>query len=279
MDPAIEQHFTDELKADPVVTEYYQKTDYKSVPDVLKGFAHAQKRLGSVVPLPNGDSKPEDIAAWRKEHLPKLVSAKLVDMPAQAPEKYEVKLPDGVPAEMWSDADSELATGLAKKHGWTQEALNDGLAVVASVLGKAGAKVVVDRQAAIAEITRWATEDEKVPVEQVDAALKRFHADPRSGWDDATKQAMADAGQADNPLVVKAIYKLMKDSGTFDTRNDGGSMDDQQTMDAKAATAEANAIIRDKANPKYALYHKGDKDTQTYVENLLKKGVPGTLEI
>jgi hypothetical protein len=71
----------------------------------------------------------------------------------------------------------------------------------------------------------------------------------------------------------------MKDSGTFDTRNDGGSMDQAPNQDAAAALAEANAIIRDKNNPKYALYHKGDPDTNAFVQQLLKKGVPGTLEI
>jgi hypothetical protein len=277
MDPAIEQHFTDELKADPVVTEYYGKTDYKSVPDVLKGFAHAQKRLGSVVPLLNGDSKPEDIAAWRQEHLPKLINAKLVDAPIKPPDKYEVKLPEGVPAEAWGDADTELAQGFAKKHGLSQAALDDGLAVVASVLGKYGATVQVNREASMAKIKEWA-DKEGVSVEQVNAALTRFNSDP-NGWDEATAKAVSDAGFADNPLVVKAIYKLMKDSGTFDTRNDGGSMDDQQSQDGKAATAEANDIIRNKDNPKYTLYHRGDEAVGLYVANLLKKGIPGTVEI
>lgn len=277
MDPAIEQHFTDELKADPVVTEYYSKTDYKSVPDVLKGFAHAQKRLGSVVPLPNGDSKPEDIAAWRKEHLPKLISAKLVDAPFQPPDKYEVKLPEGVPAEAWGDADTELAQGFAKKHGLSQEALNDGIAVAMSVLGKHAATVKVNREASIAKISEWAAK-EGVSIEQVNAALDRFNKDP-NGWDEETAQAVSDAGFADNPLVVKAIYKLMKDSGTFDTRNDGGSMDEAASQDAKAATAEANDIIRNKDNPKYQKYHRGDEEVGLYVANLLKKGIPGTVEI
>jgi hypothetical protein len=276
VDPAIEQHFTDDLRADPVVKEYYDKTDYKSVPDVLKGFAHAQKRLGSVVPLLNGDSKPEDIAAWRKEHLPKLIGAKLVDAPFQAPEKYEVKLPEGVPAEAWTDADTELAQGFAKKHGLSQEALNDGIAVVSSILGKAGAAVEVNREKSMAKIKEWA-DSEGVSVEQVNAALQRFNADP-NGWDTETAEAVSKSGFADNPLVVKAIYNLMKDSGTFDTRNDGGSVE-TQTQDASISRAQADDIIRNKENPKYALYHKGDKDVAAEVERLLRQGVPGTVEI
>ena len=278
MDPAIEQHFTDDLRADPVVKEYYDKTDYKSVPDVLKGFAHAQKRLGSVVPLLNGDSKPEDIAAWRKEHLPKLIGAKLVDAPFQAPEKYEVKLPEGVPAEAWGDADTELAQGFAKKHGLSQEALNDGIAVVSSILGKAGAAVQVNREAAIANIKEWAEKEEHVTLEQVNAAMQRYINDPANGWDDATKEAMSKSGQADNPLVVKALWKISKDSGYFDTRNDGGSVE-TQTQDASIARAQADDIIRNKENPKYALYHKGDATVAAEVERLLKQGVPGTVEI
>ena len=42
---------------------------------------------------------------------------------------------------------------------------------------------------------------------------------------------------------------------------------------------EAQDIIRNKENPKYKAYHQGDPDVSAYVESLMKKGYPGTLEI
>lgn len=277
MDAALEPFITDELKADPVAWPILEKMPEKSVTDVLKGYAHSQHRLGSSINIPNGEAKPEDIAKWKEQHIPKLIAAKVLDAPRQAPDKYEVKLPDGMPVEMWKEEDTVLAQGFAKKHGLSQEALNDGIAVVASILGKAGATVQVDRDAQIAKVEEWA-KSENIPIENVLSALDRFNKDPR-GWDADTAEAISKSGYADNPLVVKAIYKLMKESGVMDTRNGEGATDGTQNQDAMAAAAEANSIIRDKANPKYAAYHKGDKDVQAYVEQLMKKGHPGTLEI
>src|SRR5688572_20083528 len=127
LDPAIEQHFTEELRQDPVVSQFYEKGDYKSVPDIMKGLAHSQKRLGSVVPLPNGDAKPEDIENWRKENLPKLVSAKLIDAPRQLPEKYEIKRPENLPEGAWNEGLEQKAHQWAKKHGLSQDALSDAM--------------------------------------------------------------------------------------------------------------------------------------------------------
>jgi hypothetical protein len=270
VDPAIEQHFTDDLRADPVAWPILEKMPEKSIPEVLKSYAHSQKRLGSVVPLLNGDSKPEDIAAWRKEHLPKLVSAKLIDAPYQPPEKYEVKLPEGVPAEAWSDADTELAQGFAKKHGLSQEALNDGIAVAMSVLGKHGAAVQVNREASIAKIKEWAA-TEGVSLEQVNAALDRFNKDP-NGWDEETAEAVSKAGFADNPLVVKAIYKLMKDSGTFDTRNDEGSQQTDPEVDSQLKEFQIGGAKWDK-------FISGDKDTLAERDALYAKKYPGKFNL
>ena len=65
MDPAFEPFVTDELKADPVAWPILEKMPEKSVTDVLKGYAHSQHRLGSALPMLNGDAKPEDVAKWK----------------------------------------------------------------------------------------------------------------------------------------------------------------------------------------------------------------------
>jgi hypothetical protein len=267
VDEAIAQHFTEELKADPVVSQFYEKGDYKSVPDIMKGLAHAQHRLGSVVPLPNADSKPEDIAKWRQEHLPKLVNAKLVDAPRQLPEKYELKKPENLPEGAWSDALEGEAYALAKKHGWSQEALNEAYGLYQKSLAGFGEAVKVDRQAMAGKVKEWA-DKEGMTLDQVDAALDRFNKDP-NGWDLETAEAVSKSGYADNPLVIKAIVKLMKDSGTFDTRNSGGATVTDEEI--KSAQQEIAAIRGDKTHPKYELFQKGDPATKEYVESLYKK--------
>lgn len=250
MDPALEQHFTDELRADPVVKEYYDKSDYKSVPDVLKGFAHAQKRLGSVVPLPNGEAKPEDIENWRKENLPKLINAKLIDAPRQAPEKYEIKRPDGLPEGSWNEPLEAKVHGWAKKHGLSQDALSEAMGLYYESFGGAAEAFQVNRQEQAAKVKEWA-DKEGISIEQLDAALDRFNKDPR-GWDPETAEAISKSGWADNPLVVKAIYKLMMDSGTFDTRNDQESTTETMSAD-EAEIIELMKVLND---PKHQDYSK-----------------------
>lgn len=248
----------------------------KSAPDFqtfLKSAFDAHTEVGRRIPLPKDDAAK---AKWKEEHLPKLREAGLVEAPFKPPEKYEVKLPDGIPAEAWSEDDTKIAEGFAKKYGLSQDALNDGIAVVAGILGKHGADVQVNREASQAKIKEWA-EKEGLSIEQVNAALDRFNKDPR-GWDEATAQAISKSGFADNPLVVQAIVKLMTDSGTFDFRGDGGRME-EKSAEGNAAAMEAKDIIRNKENPKHAAYHRGDPEVGAYVEQLMKKAHPGTLEI
>jgi hypothetical protein len=221
MDPAFEPFVTDELKSDPVAWPILEKMPEKSVTDVLKGYAHSQHRLGSALPMLNGDAKPEDVAKWKEQHLPKLQKAGLVPAPVAVPEKYEIKLPEGIPPEAWSEADTALAQEFGKKHGLSQEALNDGLNIALGVIGKYAQGVQVDREKQKAAVQEWA-KTENIPIENVISALDRWNKDPR-GWDTETAEAVSKAGYADNPLVVKAIYKLMTDSGILDTRDDQGS--------------------------------------------------------
>lgn len=247
----------------------------KSAPDFptfLKSAFDAHTEVGRRIPLPKDDAAK---AKWKEEHLPKLREAGLVEAPFKPPEQYEVKLPEGVPAEAWSEDDTKIATGFAKKYGLSQDALNDGIAVVAGILGKHGAEIQVNREASQAKIKEWA-DKEGYTVEQINSALDRFNKDPR-GWDAETAEAISKSGFADNPLVVQAIVKLMADSGTFDIRGDG-SMEDKPA-EGNAAAIEAQDIIRNKENPKYAAYHRGDAEVAAYVDQLMKKAYPGTLEI
>ena len=113
-------------------------------------------------------------------------------------------------------------------------------------------------------------------VEEIDAALERWNKDPR-GWDQETAEAVSKSGWADNPLVVKAIYKLMSDAGFNDTR--GANGEQSANGGAGAAAAEIKDIINNKDNPKHALYLRGDKDTLAYVSNLHRKAYPGETNV
>src|SRR5688572_28200489 len=175
LDPAIEQDFTQELKRDPIVMQFYEKGDYRDRPSIYKGLAHAQHRLGSVLPLPNGEAKPEDWDKWAEESNGKLkdkgyVVTKPDNLRPTAPDKYEIKRPENLPEGAWNEGLEQKAHQWAKKHGLSQDALSDAMGLYMEAFNGFGQAVQVDRQAQAAKVKEWA-DKEGIPLEQVDAAL------------------------------------------------------------------------------------------------------------
>ena len=107
--------FTDQFHSSlpGVLGEGFENFDgfkkYKSLPDLLKGAAHASKKLGEktegMVKVPGENATPEEIAAYRKA----------MGVPDK-PDAYEIKRPEGKEY----DVEGEKAfKALAHEHGLT----------------------------------------------------------------------------------------------------------------------------------------------------------------
>lgn len=264
VDEIIPADFTVEHQGQQVAAREHQFfKDAPDLPTFLKRSFDAHREVNRRVPIPNGDSKPEDIAKWRSEHLPKLINAKLVDAPRQAPEAYQVKLPDGVPADALEQLNADPAFKqvheIAKRAGISQQDFQELFETGLKAFAPIAQKVQVDREAMSAKVKEW-LDAEKIPVEKFNEAIARWNKDPR-GWDEATAKLVSDSGWADHPLVSQAVYKLMTDSGMFDTRNDGGSTGETMSAD-EAEVIEIMKVLNDPKHPDYAKFNTADNNAK-----------------
>ncbi len=291
---ALAPHFTDELKADPIVSGYYEKqgTVYNSVPDVLKSLAHSQKQLDNVIPLYNGEAKPEDVEKWRGEQNAKLKDrgfaiAPLRDLrqpPPESPEKYEFKFPEGVKSE---DVASDPLLKEFKSFAHTKGYSNQEAADIINWWSEKGAPELAKKfqppQADFIEGDNVRSLFEKEFKEQTNQILDEYPRNVETinrtipGLKDTLNESVAPYGEklimlGDHPVIVKLV-NLIADL----TRPDfAGHVNGGVTVnpDADALLAEARDIMQNKDNPKHALYAKNDKATVQYVADLYKKADP-----
>jgi hypothetical protein len=101
-------YVNDDLKADPVVSEWIGKASEKDIPGLIKGYAHLFKSQGNKIALPGKDAKPEDVAALKT----KLYEAGVLTAPPATPKDYGILKPENLPEGLqWSD---ELSTNLPR---------------------------------------------------------------------------------------------------------------------------------------------------------------------
>lgn len=84
------------------------------IPTLAKRAYDAHTEVGARLPLKV--TKPEEVAAWRKEHLPKLYKAGILEAPPESPDAYGELKPAEIPAGMqWNpEIGKELAATLHK---------------------------------------------------------------------------------------------------------------------------------------------------------------------
>lgn len=240
------------LAADPEIAPHLGNISEKDLPTFVKSHLNLQKKLGDT-----------------ENRIKQEYAAK--GLLRQAPEKYEIKRPDGLPEGGWNEQLEGKFSEVAKKHGLSQDAVNELLGLHLETFAGFGKTIEVNRAESEKKIVDWLAKTYPgATVEDFNETIKRFNANPLNGWDEATQQQLADSGLADYPLAAMAIYRLMKESGFGDTRNDGGSspmLDDA----ANALLAEAKDIQSNPANAKNKLYNANDPATVEYVDGLYKR--------
>lgn len=271
MEPALLEHVTDELKGDPIAWPILDKMSEKDIPSLLKSYAHGQHRLGTAIPLPAKDAKPEDIAAVRK----RIFEAGLFPAPPADPKEYAItkpeKLPDGIG---WND---ELATKLATtlhKHGASKE------------LGK-------DLLELYGEALSFTQQSLKTSYDEGIAALKAEHKDKYDERRELAKRLAGavfktpeeleffDAmGIGDHPGFLSVLMRLaplaQQDSSFLKDLGKGGD----GSMTGDDVRAEVARIMTDKTHPMYEGYRRQDKKVLDHVDELYRKAYgTGKVEI
>lgn len=252
---------SDDLKADPVVSGWAEKTDYKDVPSLIKGFAHAQKRMGSAINLPGKDAKPEDVQALRA----KLYEAGVFQAPPADPKEYELNKPEMLPEGLrWSDELSGKFATVLHKHGVPKAAVADLMPLYLEALGASAKSLKVDQEKAFASLKAEHGEKYDERVEMVKRMTQGIFQDAEE------IDFFEQTGIADHPKFLSVMMRLaplaMQDSSFIDSIPTKGG-----EMTAEAVREEYHKIMTDPKHPMYEALRRRDPKAEQYVNDLYRK--------
>jgi hypothetical protein len=260
---------TDELKADPVVSEWATKASEKDIPSVVKGLAHLSKRLGSAINLPGKDAKPEEVTALKS----KLIDAGILPKPIADPKEYAIAKPENLPpGAQWSD---ELSTKLATtlhKHQIPKEAVADLMALHAEALGGLTGSFAQDREKVMSELK---TEHGEKFDERKSLAERLI---PEIFKTDEEAALANTLGLGENARFISLLMRLaplaQQDSSFMEKLGEKNG-----TVLASKAQDELKTIQTDPKHPMYAAYKNNDPKAKEYLEGLYREAYPGTVEL
>jgi hypothetical protein len=251
----------DELKADPVVTEWVSKASEKDIPSLIKTTAHAHKRMGSAINLPGKDAKPEEVAALRT----KLYEAGVFAAPPADPKGYGLIKPEHLPEGLqWSDElSAKFATAL-HKHGVPKAALDDLLPLYMEAIGGSVKGLQVDREQSLVALKAEHGEKYEERVEMVKRMMPAILQTPDElAWAEET-------GLADHPKFLSMMLRLaplaMQDSSFIDSLPHAGG-----EITGAEAQAELTKIMNDKTHPLYDDFKMGGKKSNDHINDIYRR--------
>lgn len=267
-------HWSETLPADLTVEQDGKPTPIRELPIVkeapdlgtfAKRAVDQHRELGGRIPIKA--ETPEAREAWKKEHLPKLYSAGILEAPPASAEEYNVARPENVPETNWNpEATKELA-GILHKHGAPKALAGELVQLHAKVLEHAQGVFKADGEKVMAEIKAEFGDQTDARLAAAERAAKEIFADP------ADVEFLNRTGLGNNPRLLRLIMRIapQAQSGSSFVRD---GRPPGSTLTGKAAGDEARAIIRDKAHPKHEAYMRGDQGVNQYVQELLRAENP-----
>lgn len=252
---------TDDLKADPVVSGWAEKASEKDIPSIIKGFAHAQKRMGNAINLPGKDAKPEDVQALRS----KLYEAGVFTAPPADPKEYGLADPGTLPQGIkWSDELAGKFATVLHKHGVPKAAVGDLLPLYLDALQTTATALKTDQDKAISTLKAEYGEKFDERVEQVKRMTDGIFTDPEE------VAFFEESGIANHPKFLSVMMRLaplaMQDSSFIESiPHKGGEMTPEQVR------TEYAEIISNPKHPMHDGLMRRDPKVEQYVNDLYKK--------
>ena len=252
---------TDDLKADPVVSEWAGKASEKDVPSLIKGYANIFKQQGGKVSIPGKDSKPEDVSAFKA----KLIEAGVLPKPIADANEYAIAKPENLPAGMqWSDELSGKLAGVMHKYQVPKEMAADLMALHMESLGGAVGSFAQDAETVIAGLK---SEHGEKYDERRELANRLIPEIFKTDEDAALANKL---GLGDNQRFISLLMRLaplaQQDSSFMQNLSVKGG-----EMTGEAARDEYAKVMSDPKHPQYEGFKKGSKEALAYVDDLYKK--------
>jgi len=252
-------HLTDDLRADPVVSGWAEKASEKDIPSLIKGYAHAQKRMGSAINLPGKDAKPEDLAALRT----KLYESGVFAAPPAKPEEYGLTDPGNLPEGV--KFSPELAGKFAAamhKHGIPKAALADLMPVYLEAIQGNAATLKTDADAKVQALRKEHGDKFDERWELADRLAKDiFKSDEELAF-----LAKTGAGPLLYGPLLRLAHLASQDSSYIESLKPSG--------DGSAnAASEHTKIMTDPKHPMHEAYRRSDPKVLEYIDGLYRKQV------
>jgi len=209
-----------------------------------------------------------DKETWRKEHLPKLYQAGILEAPPSSPEAYDnIKRPDLLPEGLvWSEERAKNVAKILHKYGVPKSAVPELLEAHTEALLGLG-------------------EGLKTHYDTTMAALKAEHGDKFDERQEMTKRLTKfifktpeeveffdRTGMADHPVFNAILMRLapfaQQDSSFIAEMNRGGGGGGLTGDEVRARVAD---IMTNKQNPKYAAYWRQDPVVMKEIDDWYKE--------
>lgn len=237
----------------------------KDLPGFVKTAYDAHREIGARIPVKI--AKPEDAVAWRKEHLPKLYQAGILEAPPATPQDYGIAKPEDLPPGLtWSDERAGKLAEVLHKHGVPKSAVPDLLALHTEALG------------GVQQIAQTSTE------EAMTTLHKEFPADFDARFEaagrltkaifKADEVAMLNAtGIGNHPAFLGALMRLapLAESDSSFMREVVQAAGGMTREDARAEYAK---VMSDPTHPMHEKWRRRDPEAVAYVQGLYDK-IPG----
>ena len=262
-------------KLAPIAEHPFVK-DSPDVPTFFKRVIDQHREIGARVPVRierqrNADGtfgpKIEAVEAWRKDHLPKLYDAGILDRPPSKPEEYEIKKPENLSEGVnWSDERAAKFAQLGVKHGISKAAMNEFLALHR------------DAVAGTAAVMKTSYDDTML-------ALKREYGDKFEQRLEDSKRLnriifktpeeiafMEETGLGNHPILTSLLMRLapyaQNDSSLVESMNSAGAAPSTANVEEERGKIrdELADIMSNPQNPKHLAYRRNDPSVMAYIQ-------------
>lgn len=260
---------TDDLKADPIVSGFAEKTDYHDIPSLIKGMAHAQHRMGSAINLPGKDAKPEEIQALKD----KLYQSGVLAAPPADVSAYNLQKPETlVEGTQWNEALAQSFGDTLLKHGASPALAQELLALYGTAMSGQVAALQGSASESIAALKAEHGEQYEAAMEAGERLAQSIYKTPEE------VEFFTKTGIGKSPAFLSVMTRLglraMQDSSFVDQLSAGAG-----STTGAAAFEELTKIQTDPAHPMHKGFMVNDPNVQAHISGLYRQAYPGTVTL
>ena len=242
----------------------------KEAPDLetfVKRSYDAHREIGSRLQLKVDKSKPEEVANWRKENLPKLYNAGVLEAPPAAPADYGITKPEGLHDGLtWSDERAGKFATVLHKYGASKALAAELLEIHREGLLGAQAALKTSYDEGVAALKREHGAEYDAKVEQVKRLTSVIFKSPEE------VVFFNETGMANHPVFLSVMMRLAAFAVQDNSLglNSGGSSGGG-SMNADEVRNEVADIMNNPKNVRHEGYKRNDKEVNDYIDSLYKK--------